>query len=61
MDDADDIVQRITVLFILACLFGYTTNVEEAAHYTYQSMIAFFVRGPGPAPRLAFADELTFL
>lgn len=41
--ESDDIVQRISVLFVLACLFGYTTNVEEAAHGTYQQLIAFFL------------------
>ena len=40
----DDILQRISVLFGLACLFGYTTNVVESDHSTYKQMIAFFVR-----------------
>ncbi|KAI9884875.1 MAG: tRNA-specific adenosine deaminase subunit tad3 [Watsoniomyces obsoletus] len=41
--ETDDIIQRLSVLFSLACLFGYTTNVIESGHHTYQQMIAFFL------------------
>ena len=39
----DDIVQRICVLFFLACLTGYTTNITHADDTTYTPLIAFYV------------------
>ncbi|KAI9834470.1 MAG: hypothetical protein M1826_002624 [Phylliscum demangeonii] len=41
--DSDDMVQRLSVLFILACIFGYTTNVVDAGDRTYTQLIAFFL------------------
>ncbi|KAI9792970.1 MAG: hypothetical protein M1816_001292 [Peltula sp. TS41687] len=41
--ESDDMFQRISVLFILACLVGYTVNVLESGHGTYTQMIAFFL------------------
>jgi low temperature requirement protein LtrA len=41
--DADDIVRRITVLFVLTCLLGLTTNITAAFETTYTPLIAFYV------------------
>lgn len=41
--ETNDIYQRISVLFLLACLFGYTTNITEAFDTTYSQMIAFYL------------------
>lgn len=41
---ADDIVQRILVLFFMACLFGYTTNIDASFDTTYSQLLAFYVR-----------------
>ena len=44
--DIDDIFQRISVLFYLVCLFGYTTNVYymfEEEGSTYKSAVAFYI------------------
>lgn len=39
----DDIYQRLSVLFLLACLFGYTTNITDAFSGTYSQLIAFYL------------------
>ncbi|KAG8903841.1 hypothetical protein FRB99_002656 [Tulasnella sp. 403] len=39
----DDILQRIGILFILACLVGYTTNIVSAFETTYSQLIAFYL------------------
>ncbi|RMZ86979.1 hypothetical protein DV736_g5790, partial [Chaetothyriales sp. CBS 134916] len=44
--DIDDIFQRLSVIFYLVCLFGYTTNVFymfEEDKPTYTSAIAFYI------------------
>ena len=41
--ETDDIIQRVSVLFIMACLFGLTTNMLDAFHETYSQLIAFFL------------------
>ena len=40
----DDIAQRLCVLFFLACLTGFTTNIISAPDTTYTELIAFYVR-----------------
>lgn len=41
--ETDDILQRISVLFIMACLLGLTTNMLDAFHDTYSQLVAFFL------------------
>lgn len=41
--ESDDLVQRGIVLFILACLFGFTTNIFLSETVTYTQMIAFYL------------------
>ena len=41
--ETDDIFQRVSILFLLACLFGYTTNIVEAFDETYATLIGFFL------------------
>ena len=41
--ETDDIVQRLSILFLLACLFGYTTNILEAFEETYATLIGFYI------------------
>lgn len=41
--DSDDILRRISVLFILTCLLGFTTNVADAFHHTYTPLVAFYL------------------
>ncbi|KAI4219338.1 MAG: hypothetical protein L6R36_008391 [Xanthoria steineri] len=41
--EADDIVQRLSVMFVMACLIGFTLNIVEAFETTYTMMIAFYV------------------
>jgi hypothetical protein len=40
----DDVVQRVSVLFNLACLLAYTTNIVESFDHTYAQLISFYVR-----------------
>lgn len=41
--ETDDVFQRISILFLLACLFGYTTNIVEAFSTTYATLIGFYL------------------
>ncbi|KAJ8071428.1 hypothetical protein OCU04_001749 [Sclerotinia nivalis] len=41
--ETDDIAQRITILFIMTCLLGLTTNMLEAFENTYTMLIAFYL------------------
>ena len=41
--DADDILRRFSVLFILTCLLGFTTNVTAAFTKTYTPLVAFYL------------------
>ncbi|KAL9001171.1 MAG: hypothetical protein Q9169_000355 [Polycauliona sp. 2 TL-2023] len=40
---ADDIIQRLSVMFVMACLVGFTLNIVEAFETTYTMMIAFYL------------------
>ena len=39
----DDIFQRILVLFLMICLFGFTLNIAQAFETTWIQVIAFYV------------------
>ncbi|RDL38443.1 Uncharacterized protein BP5553_02783 [Venustampulla echinocandica] len=41
--EIDDIVQRLCVLFTMACLLGLTTNMLDAFHDTYTQLVAFYL------------------
>lgn len=41
--ETDDVVQRVSILFLLMCLFGYTTNITEAWEHTYATLIGFYI------------------
>lgn len=41
--ETDDIFQRCSVLFLLTCLFGYTTNITQAFATTYPSLLGFYL------------------
>lgn len=39
----DDMYLRLSILFSLICLFGYTTNILEAFEHTYATLIGFYI------------------
>ncbi|KAL8669721.1 MAG: hypothetical protein Q9168_005705 [Polycauliona sp. 1 TL-2023] len=39
----DDIIQRLSVMFVMACLVGFASNIVEAFETTYTMMIAFYI------------------
>lgn len=39
----EDIVRRLSVLFVLVCLLGFTINMEGFFGNTYTAMVAFYV------------------
>jgi low temperature requirement protein LtrA len=41
--DCDDILRRCSVLFILACLLGFTTNMASAFEHTYTPLVSFYL------------------
>jgi low temperature requirement protein LtrA len=41
--ETDDLMQRLTVLFIMSCLLGLTTNMLQAFHDTYSQLVAFYL------------------
>jgi low temperature requirement protein LtrA len=41
--DSDDILRRFSVLFILTCLLGFTTNIADAFKHTYTPLVAFYL------------------
>lgn len=41
--ETDDIFQRVSILFLIACLFGYTTNITQAFDTTYPTLIGFYI------------------
>ena len=41
--ETDDIAQRIAVLFVMICLFGYTLNIVEAFESTWIQLVAFYL------------------
>jgi low temperature requirement protein LtrA len=51
--DSDDILRRFSVLFILTCLLGFTTNIADAFKHTYTPLVAFYL-----AARLFMAFSL---
>ncbi|KAF3941666.1 hypothetical protein ABW19_dt0206078 [Dactylella cylindrospora] len=53
--ETDDLAQRFSVLVILACLFGFTTNIFLAETVTWTQMIAFYLTA-----RLFYAAVLVF-
>ncbi|KUJ08616.1 uncharacterized protein LY89DRAFT_691040 [Mollisia scopiformis] len=54
--ETDDILQRLSVMFIMACLLGLTTNMLDAFNTTYSMLIAFYL-----AARLFMASYLIIL
>lgn len=54
--ETDDIVQRLSILFLLACLFGQTTNVTESFEHTWPTLIGFYI-----AARLFMAAYLLMI
>ncbi|QSZ33769.1 hypothetical protein DSL72_005340 [Monilinia vaccinii-corymbosi] len=54
--ETDDIAQRISILFIMACLLGLTTNMLEAFENTYKMLVAFYLTA-----RLFTGSYLLFL
>ena len=43
--DADDIVRRFSVLFVLTCLLGLTTNMAASYDSTWTPLVAFYLAG----------------
>jgi low temperature requirement protein LtrA len=41
--DADDIMRRITTLFILTCLLGLTVNIAGSREQTYTPVVSFYL------------------
>ncbi|EME89255.1 uncharacterized protein MYCFIDRAFT_213586 [Pseudocercospora fijiensis CIRAD86] len=41
--ETDDVFQRVSILFLLACLFGYTTNIVSAFEESYATLIGFYL------------------
>jgi low temperature requirement protein LtrA len=41
--DSDDVVRRCSVLFILTCLLGFTTNMASAFEHTWTPLVAFYL------------------
>ncbi|KAF3037702.1 hypothetical protein E8E11_000079 [Didymella keratinophila] len=41
--DSDDVLRRCSVLFILTCLLGFTTNMVDAFEHTCTPLVAFYV------------------
>ncbi|KAK0959151.1 hypothetical protein LTR91_021001 [Friedmanniomyces endolithicus] len=56
--ETDDIVQRVSIIFLLGCLFGITTNITQAwgENGTYPTLIGFYL-----ASRLFNAVYLVFI
>ncbi|KAI9647287.1 hypothetical protein NHQ30_003670 [Ciborinia camelliae] len=41
--ETDDIAQRVSILFIMACLLGLTTNMLDSFKDTYTMLVAFYL------------------
>jgi low temperature requirement protein LtrA len=41
--ETGDIVQRLSILFYITCLLGFTVNIANAFESTYTAMIAFYL------------------
>lgn len=54
--ETDDIFQRVSILTLLAMLFGYTTNIIQAFETTYATLIGFYL-----AARLFMAAYLVLV
>ncbi|KAH8712175.1 bacterial low temperature requirement A protein-domain-containing protein [Phaeosphaeriaceae sp. PMI808] len=53
--DTDDVLRRCSVLFILTCLLGFTTNMASAFEHTYTPLVAFYL-----AARLFLTTSLLY-
>ena len=51
--ETDDVFQRVSILILIALLFGYTTNITQAFDTTYATLIGFYL-----AARLFMASYL---
>ncbi|TVY33559.1 hypothetical protein LOCC1_G007531, partial [Lachnellula occidentalis] len=54
--ETDDIMQRLFVLFVMACLLGLTTNMLDFFNHTYSQLVSFYL-----AARLFMASYYLFL
>lgn len=54
--ETDDLFQRVSIVFLLATLFGYTTNITQAFEHTYPTLIGFYL-----ASRLYMAAYLLLM
>ncbi|GAB7350623.1 hypothetical protein MBLNU459_g1188t1 [Dothideomycetes sp. NU459] len=54
--DTNDIGRRLSTLFLLACLLGYTTNITMSSESTYSQLIAFYL-----AARLFIGTYLVYV
>lgn len=43
--DADDVIRRFCVLFMLVCLLGQTTNIAASWETTWTPLISFYIAG----------------
>lgn len=41
--DSDDVLRRFSILFILTCLLGFTTNINDAFSHTYAPLVGFYL------------------
>ncbi|KAF2826183.1 hypothetical protein CC86DRAFT_25909 [Ophiobolus disseminans] len=41
--DSDDVLRRMSVLFVLTCLLGFTTNMASAFEHTYAPLVGFYL------------------
>jgi low temperature requirement protein LtrA len=41
--DSDDVLRRCSILFILTCLLGFTTNMASAFEHTYTPLVGFYL------------------
>ncbi|KAL2066536.1 hypothetical protein VTL71DRAFT_2607 [Oculimacula yallundae] len=41
--ETDDILQRVSVVVIMVCLFGLTTNMIDGLHDTYTMLVSFYL------------------
>lgn len=51
--ETDDVFQRLNVLFLLACLLGFTTCITDAFEHTYATLVGYYL-----AARLSMACYL---
>lgn len=43
--DSDDIIRRLSVLFLMTCLLGLTTNMAASWDTTWTPLVAFYITG----------------